>query len=124
MIARFIEEKEQNKLDRRDPKILEQKRNGLLPNSDIKTMVNFELFFTKFQMKDYKTILGQYVRFVEAIEGEIEDNSVFFSKFRLKAFLRMFQVIGKKPNTIANKAKVFCEVIFIIFLNFQSYSNG
>ena len=39
MIACFIEEKEQNKLDRRDPKILEQKRDGLLPNSDIKTMV-------------------------------------------------------------------------------------
>jgi hypothetical protein len=49
MIARFIEEKEQNKLDRRDPKILEQKRNGLLPNSDIKTMVNLKYFLQNFR---------------------------------------------------------------------------
>ncbi len=42
IIACFIEEKEQNKLDCHDPKILEQKSNGLLFNFNIKIMVNLK----------------------------------------------------------------------------------
>ena len=66
------------------------------------------------KVQDYFSIYGQFVKFIEIVEGEFEgelpDNTIFFSKFRLKAFLEMMQKIGKKPNTIANKAKTFCEV--------------
>jgi hypothetical protein len=74
-------------------------------------------------VNSYLSIYGQFVKFVEIIEGEFEgelpDNTIFFSKFRLKAFLETMQKTGKKPNTIANKAKTFCEVNQFTFLKLQ-----
>jgi len=61
-------------------------------------------------MKDYTCCFAQYVKFVESIEKEIPDNSIFFSRYRVKAFLEVLQASGKKPSTTGNKAKIFCEV--------------
>lgn len=68
------------------------------------------IFCLFFQMKDYNCCFGQYVRFVESVETISLTNQIFFSKYRIKAFLSYLVSFGKKPNTIGNKAKMFCEV--------------
>ena len=61
-------------------------------------------------MKDYNCCFGQYIMFLDSIETIPLTNQIFFSKYHLQAFLKYLTACGKKPNTIGNKAKMFCEV--------------
>jgi hypothetical protein len=68
-------------------------------------------------MKDYNCTFGQFLKFVTFVEGNdiVEDNTIWISKIRLQNFIKMMKISGKAPNTIANKAKMFCEVSLFIF---------
>ena len=61
-------------------------------------------------MKDYKCTFAQYLHFVVSVEGDSIDNTIWFSNFRIRSFIKVMKCTGKAPNTIANKAKGFCEV--------------
>ncbi len=67
-------------------------------------------------MKDYNCCFGQYIKFADSIETIPLTNQIFFSKYRLQAFFKYLAACGKKPNTIGNKAKMFCEVSQLHFL--------
>jgi hypothetical protein len=65
-------------------------------------------------MKDYKSCFGQYVKFVQSIEGVKQNHiSIFTTKFRLSAFLKVVSATKKAAQTIANKTRMFIEVLSI-----------
>ncbi len=107
MIARFIEEKEQNKLDRRDPKILEQKRNGLLPNSDIKTMVNLKYFLQNFRWKITNLFWGNMLDLWKQLKEKLKIIQFFSANFDWKLSWECFKLLAKNQTLLPIKQKCF-----------------
>jgi hypothetical protein len=63
-------------------------------------------------MKDYNCAFGQFLKFITFVEGNdiVGNKNIWFSKIRLENFIKLMRESGKAPNTIGNKAKIFCEV--------------
>lgn len=56
--------------------------------------------------------MGQYLRFIEKIEGERDHwpLTIFFSVPRLTAFLTYIRARGRKANTISKRCDLFNQV--------------
>jgi hypothetical protein len=71
-------------------------------------------------MKDYTCTFAQFLKFVTFVEGDdiVNNQYIWFNKVRVENFIELMRATNKAPNTIANKAKMFCEVmIYFLFLN-------
>ena len=52
------------------------------------------------------------MQFVITIEGKeaVADKTIWFSKFRIEAFIKMYQAAEKAPNSVGNKANTLVQV--------------
>jgi hypothetical protein len=93
-IGQYLEEKKRNLLKRIDPKRLEAKMNKLIRNDDLVHLTS-----------DDKSILSQYIHFLEVYEGEKDTwpVSVLWDLDRLKSFILFCDKAGKKGQTMATK---------------------
>lgn len=67
-----------------------------------------------FKNKDRFSHLGKFIHFVCDIEPNLDINiGIFVSIPRVEAYFRFLILLSYAPNTNANAAKVFDEVIFL-----------
>jgi len=119
-LCTFVEEKTNDREYRMGKDLVEKKKRGFISGQDLKVIVSF-FFFLRQQTKDYKTIVGQYIHFIEEVEGEEVANSmeIFISMPRYQAFVSFCKhEMNYVPNTVRNKVKVLSQVLsFILITN-------